>query len=104
MFVGSCLKDQRLAFYLGDTYREYASRVPGYPGHVLRSARQMAPPGRILPYRTCGSDSTGVKTWLRETLREYGKRNMTDTDSYLSSSSPGSHFWPFFPVGGFTFR
>jgi len=32
IFAGSCLKDQRLTFYLGDTYREYASRVPGYPG------------------------------------------------------------------------
>jgi hypothetical protein len=32
VFVGSVLKDRRLAFYLGDTYREYASRVAGYPG------------------------------------------------------------------------
>ena len=32
IFIGSCLKDRRLAFYLGDSYREYASRVPGYPG------------------------------------------------------------------------
>jgi len=32
IFVGSYLKDLRLAFYLGDRYREYASRVPGYPG------------------------------------------------------------------------
>ena len=32
VFVGSWLKDRRLTFYLGDAYREYASRVPGYPG------------------------------------------------------------------------
>jgi isoprenylcysteine carboxyl methyltransferase (ICMT) family protein YpbQ len=32
IFVGSYLKDQRLTFYLGETYREYARRVPGYPG------------------------------------------------------------------------
>ena len=32
IFVGSYLKDRRLTFYLGDRYREYASRVPGYPG------------------------------------------------------------------------
>ena len=32
IFVGSYLKDQRLTYYLGDTYREYASRVAGYPG------------------------------------------------------------------------
>jgi hypothetical protein len=31
IFIGSCLKDQRMTFYLGDRYREYASRVPGYP-------------------------------------------------------------------------
>jgi methanethiol S-methyltransferase len=30
--VGSCLKDWRLTFYLGDTYRRYASRVAGFPG------------------------------------------------------------------------
>jgi methanethiol S-methyltransferase len=32
IFVGSYLKDGRLASYLGDSYRQYASRVPGYPG------------------------------------------------------------------------
>jgi protein-S-isoprenylcysteine O-methyltransferase Ste14 len=32
ILVGSYLKDQRLLFYLGDQYRDYASRVPGYPG------------------------------------------------------------------------
>ena len=31
IFLGSHLKDERLAFYLGDSYREYQSRVPGYP-------------------------------------------------------------------------
>jgi protein-S-isoprenylcysteine O-methyltransferase Ste14 len=32
IFVGSYLKDRRMTFYLGDAYREYASRVPGFPG------------------------------------------------------------------------
>lgn len=32
IFVGSWLKDRRLEFYLGAPYREYAARVPGYPG------------------------------------------------------------------------
>jgi len=32
IFLGSTLKDRRLEFYLRDDYREYASRVPGYPG------------------------------------------------------------------------
>ena len=35
IFVGSYLKDQRLVYYLGDTYSEYASRVAGYPGIVF---------------------------------------------------------------------
>jgi len=30
--IGSVLKDRRLEFYLGDTYRAYAARVAGYPG------------------------------------------------------------------------
>lgn len=32
IYVGSVLKDRRLAYYLRDEYRAYASRVPGYPG------------------------------------------------------------------------
>lgn len=31
IFVGSRLKDQRLVYFLGDRYREYQARVPGYP-------------------------------------------------------------------------
>jgi hypothetical protein len=30
--VGSMLKDWRCAYYIGDGYQEYASRVAGYPG------------------------------------------------------------------------
>lgn len=32
LFYGSYLKDERLAFYMGQTYRNYQSRVIGYPG------------------------------------------------------------------------
>ncbi len=32
IFIGSWLKDERLEFFLGDTYRSYRARVPGYPG------------------------------------------------------------------------
>ncbi|MGD9632672.1 MAG: isoprenylcysteine carboxylmethyltransferase family protein [Pirellulales bacterium] len=32
IFVGSVLKDRRLAYYLGEEYCDYAGRVPGYPG------------------------------------------------------------------------
>lgn len=31
VFVGSYLKDRRLEHYLGGVYREYETRVPGYP-------------------------------------------------------------------------
>ena len=31
IFVGSYLKDRRLVHYLGDAYRAYQARVPGYP-------------------------------------------------------------------------
>lgn len=32
IFIGSVLKDRRLVFFLGDYYRAYQARVPGYPG------------------------------------------------------------------------
>ncbi len=31
IFVGSVLKDRRLVHYVGDSYRAYQARVPGYP-------------------------------------------------------------------------
>ncbi len=31
IFIGSYLKDERLAYFLGKTYRLYQERVPGYP-------------------------------------------------------------------------
>ena len=35
IFIGSTLKDRRLAFFIGEPYREYQARVPGYPGMPL---------------------------------------------------------------------
>jgi hypothetical protein len=35
VFVGSYLKDRRLAMYLGEPYRRYMADVPGYPGIFL---------------------------------------------------------------------
>ena len=44
IFLGSWLKDRRLAYYLGDAYRVYATRVPGYPGMIVGPlARWQAP-------------------------------------------------------------
>ena len=31
IFLGSYLKDERLSFYIGNPYREYQTKVPGYP-------------------------------------------------------------------------
>jgi protein-S-isoprenylcysteine O-methyltransferase Ste14 len=52
VFVGSYLKDQRMAFYLGDTYREYASRVPGYPGFLIGPLGRWRPPAVTVPTAT----------------------------------------------------
>ena len=35
IYVGSVLKDRRLLLFIGKPYREYQSRVPGYPGIPL---------------------------------------------------------------------
>lgn len=49
LLVGSHLKDERLAFYLGDDYRQYQKRVPGFPWSVVRFpglevTEEVAPP------------------------------------------------------------
>jgi methanethiol S-methyltransferase len=48
--VGSCLKDRRMLFYLGDAYRRYQARVTGYPlvgfgplGRVKSGERRVVP-------------------------------------------------------------
>ncbi|HEY4233101.1 MAG TPA: hypothetical protein VGM76_06730 [Lacipirellulaceae bacterium] len=54
ILVGSCLKDQRLAFYLGDSYRDYCARVPGYPlmfvGPLAKWPKQA--PNNVAPERS----------------------------------------------------
>ncbi|MBL9161732.1 MAG: hypothetical protein JNL18_03215 [Planctomycetaceae bacterium] len=42
--VGSYLKDERLAFYMGDEYRQYQQRVPGYPLIGLGPLARKRPP------------------------------------------------------------
>src|SRR5207244_3234927 len=51
VFVGSYFKDRRLEFFLGDVYRDYEARVPGYPlvgpgplGRVARVPSAGVPP------------------------------------------------------------
>jgi protein-S-isoprenylcysteine O-methyltransferase Ste14 len=52
--IGSCLKDRRLAYYLGNRYREYQARVSGYPGiwfgPLGRSPTIERPPHRAEPF------------------------------------------------------
>jgi protein-S-isoprenylcysteine O-methyltransferase Ste14 len=31
IFIGSCLKDRRLVYYMGERYRDYQRHVPAYP-------------------------------------------------------------------------
>ena len=47
IFLGSYWKDRRLVFYLGDAYRHYQARVPGYPlvGLGPLGRVPLAPPG-----------------------------------------------------------
>jgi len=49
IFAGSILKDQRLLYYLGDSYSDYMSQVSGYPGMFFgplgRRARQQSVAG-----------------------------------------------------------
>jgi protein-S-isoprenylcysteine O-methyltransferase Ste14 len=52
IFLGSYLKDRRLLFYLGDVYRAYQARVPGYPlalGPLGRVPIRVPPESRPVP-------------------------------------------------------
>ncbi|MEI7781782.1 MAG: hypothetical protein WCJ18_07640, partial [Planctomycetota bacterium] len=44
IFVGSALKDGRLVHFMGDTYRDYQARVPGYPGVGFGPLGRVRPP------------------------------------------------------------
>ncbi len=54
IFTGSWLKDLRLIHYLGDTYREYQTKVSGYPGMFFgplgrrKSTDTTLPPDAVL--------------------------------------------------------
>jgi protein-S-isoprenylcysteine O-methyltransferase Ste14 len=52
LFVGSWLKDRRLEFFVGDAYRDYERRVPGYPlmvyGPLGRRLRPAANAGSVV--------------------------------------------------------
>jgi protein-S-isoprenylcysteine O-methyltransferase Ste14 len=44
VFVGSYLKDERMAHYLGQTYRQYQARVPGYIGMLIGPLAKLSLP------------------------------------------------------------
>jgi hypothetical protein len=54
IFVGSALKDGRLVHFMGDSYRDYQSRVPGYPGVGF------GPLGRVPPRLMADRDAIGA--------------------------------------------
>ncbi|HEY4311415.1 MAG TPA: hypothetical protein VGN12_18345 [Pirellulales bacterium] len=60
IFLGSCLKDRRLLFYLGASYRNYQAAVAGYPGMLFGPlARRALPkdePARNRPGHKARSD------------------------------------------------
>ena len=49
IYIGSWLKDLRLAYYLGDSYCDYASRVPGYPGMLIGPLARWRSPTKSAP-------------------------------------------------------
>ncbi len=58
IFVGSHLKDERLAYYLGEPYRDYQRRVPGFPligfGPLAKHRAATAPEGATTNTRQPG--------------------------------------------------
>jgi protein-S-isoprenylcysteine O-methyltransferase Ste14 len=43
IFLGSYLKDRRLSYYLGEVYRRYQTRVPGYPFILFGPLARLSP-------------------------------------------------------------
>lgn len=61
IFLGSHLKDERLAFYLGESYRKYQSLVPGYPLFPVRKLREGdLKPIRVLVSNTIANNESAV--------------------------------------------
>lgn len=67
IFVGSWLKDERLIHYLGDTYRAYQLKVPGYPfmpfGPLAR--RKLPEQPDTLPLPQAGTIAGRKAAWRR---------------------------------------
>jgi protein-S-isoprenylcysteine O-methyltransferase Ste14 len=48
IYYGSYLKDERLAFYLGESYRRYQTLVSGYPGFFWGPLAKRSPESRLI--------------------------------------------------------
>jgi uncharacterized membrane protein len=59
IFLGSLLKDQRLVFYMGERYRQYAAAVAGYPlvyaGPLAKWPQSTAARAGISPASICAA-------------------------------------------------
>lgn len=58
IFAGSYRKDQRLTYYLGDVYRRYQARVPGYPFFFGFLGRVHMP---ISPRKLTSANSSAIR-------------------------------------------
>ncbi len=47
IFVGSCLKDRRMEFYVGQPYREYQARVSGFPLMLFGPQAKRLPTSKV---------------------------------------------------------
>ena len=73
IFIGSWLKDRRLEFYLGEYYREYETRVPGYPGMIfgplakirLPRQEQPAPAAPAIAADAAAGDSSSIERGIQ---------------------------------------
>jgi protein-S-isoprenylcysteine O-methyltransferase Ste14 len=55
IFVGSYLKDRRLVHYVGDPYRHYQARVPGYPLFVFGPLAKIPLQEHMAPELRCAA-------------------------------------------------
>lgn len=59
IFIGSILKDERLRYYLGDSYAIYMSQVAGYPGMLSGPLGRRSVPRQPVA-KECQRDVTGA--------------------------------------------
>lgn len=90
VLVGSWLKDERLAHYIGEPYRLYQSRVPGYPGMIFGPLAKR-PFESVPEFGAPDSDSAGLPTAEpvehRELVTASQRRSGDTAESFRFESS-----------------